>query len=43
MCNLLIFFGAPSAIRTRGTQIRNLALYPPELWGHFGTLAGENF
>ncbi len=26
-------FYAPGAIRTRGTEIRNLVLYPPELRG----------
>lgn len=26
--------GAPGVTRTRGTQIRNLVLYPPELRGH---------
>ena len=30
------FIGAHSAIRTRGTKIRNPVLYPPELWGHAG-------
>jgi hypothetical protein len=25
---------APGVTRTRGTQIRNLVLYPPELRGH---------
>ncbi len=30
----LNFTGAPGVTRTRGTQIRNLVLYPPELRGH---------
>jgi hypothetical protein len=35
--------GAPGVTRTRGTQIRNLVLYPPELrgqWSKFNVLQG---
>ena len=33
--------GVPSAIRTHGLQIRNLMLYPAELWGQLKDFVAE--
>ncbi len=43
LMNVIKQGGVPSAIRTHGLQIRNLMLYPAELWGHLKEiLKGES-